>query len=300
MSKNRGKALVETISTSPLYRDYERAFSETTRLPLSFRPAQYWNFPQSGKKFENPFCAMVSKASATCSACLEQKQGLSNAAADKTATLLCFAGLAESAIPVRLGNDLLGFLQTGQVAFQKPNAAQFKKIVDQLKEWGVETDLQKLEEAYFHTQMVPQDQYQSVLRLLEVFAKHLAISADQIVIRDDTAEPPSITRAKQFINERQGEDMGLSDIAKLVNMSTCHFCKMFKRATGMTFTAYLSLVRVSKAKTLLLNPNLRVSEIAFEAGFQSLPHFNRVFRKLAGESPTQYREKQLNGGILTA
>jgi len=298
MRKNRDKALVESIASSPLYREYEHAFSETTRLPLSFRPAQYWNFPQSGKKYENRFCAMVSKASATCAACLEQKQGLSHAATDKTATLLCFAGLAESAIPVRLGNDLLGFLQTGQVAFKRPNAEQFKKIVQQLKEWGVQTDLAKLEEAYFNTQMVPQDQYESMLKLLEVFAKHLAISADQIVIQDDTAEPPSITRAKQFINARKGEDMGLGDVAKMVNMSTCHFCKMFKRATGMTFTAYLSLVRVAKAKTLLLNANLRVSEIAFEAGFQSLPHFNRVFRKLAGESPSQYREKQLNGGIL--
>lgn len=293
MRKLRDKALVETIATSPLYRDYERAFSEITRLPLSFRPAQYWSFPQSGKKFENPFCAMVSKASPTCAACLEQKQGLSNAATEKTATLLCFAGLAESAIPVRLGNDLLGFLQTGQVAFEHPTAAQFEKITQQLAEWGIRTDLKKLQEAYFNTQMVSQDQYESMLHLLEVFAKHLSISADRIVIQEENAEPPSITKAKQFINERKGEDMGLSEVAKMVNMSTCHFCKMFKRATGMTFTEYLSKVRVTKAKSLLLNPKLRVSEIAFEAGFQSLPHFNRVFRKLAGESPTQYRDKQL-------
>jgi AraC-like DNA-binding protein len=48
---------------------------------------------------------------------------------------------------------------------------------------------------------------------------------------------------------------------------------------------------VEKAKNLLLNPHLRVSEIAYTVGFQSLTHFNRVFRKLAGESPTDFREK---------
>ena len=87
------------------------------------------------------------------------------------------------------------------------------------------------------------------------------------------------------------EEISLDDVARRVNMSTFYFCKMFKKATGVTFTEYLSLVRVSKAKNLLLNPNLRISEIAFEVGFQSLTHFNRVFRKIVGQSPTQYRTK---------
>jgi YesN/AraC family two-component response regulator len=66
---------------------------------------------------------------------------------------------------------------------------------------------------------------------------------------------------------------------------------MFKKATGLTFTDYLGRIRVEKAKNLLLNPHLRVSEIAYTVGFQSLTHFNRVFRKLTGESPTDFREK---------
>jgi AraC-like DNA-binding protein len=66
---------------------------------------------------------------------------------------------------------------------------------------------------------------------------------------------------------------------------------MFKKATGMTFTDYLGRVRVEKAKNLLLNPHLRVSEIAYAVGFQSLTHFNRVFRALTGQSPTDFREK---------
>ena len=62
-------------------------------------------------------------------------------------------------------------------------------------------------------------------------------------------------------------------------------------ATGINFTEYVSRVRIEKAKNLLLNPNLRISEIAYEVGFQSLTHFNRVFRKFVGQSPTAYREK---------
>jgi AraC-like DNA-binding protein len=51
----------------------------------------------------------------------------------------------------------------------------------------------------------------------------------------------------------------------------------------------VSRARIEKAKNLLLNQNLRVSEIAYEVGFQSLTHFNRVFKKVIGQAPTEYR-----------
>jgi AraC-like DNA-binding protein len=68
---------------------------------------------------------------------------------------------------------------------------------------------------------------------------------------------------------------------------------MFKKATGMTFTEYLSLVRIAKAKKLLANPQARVSEIAFEAGFASLTHFNRMFKRITGQSPSEFRQTNL-------
>jgi YesN/AraC family two-component response regulator len=66
---------------------------------------------------------------------------------------------------------------------------------------------------------------------------------------------------------------------------------MFKKGTGLNFTEYVSRVRIENAKNLLLNPNLRISEIAYQVGFQSLTHFNRVFKKVVGEAPTEYRVK---------
>jgi AraC-like DNA-binding protein len=72
-------------------------------------------------------------------------------------------------------------------------------------------------------------------------------------------------------------------------MSVFYFCKVFRKATGLTFTEYLTQVRVTKAKNLLQNPHTRIAEVAFESGFQSITHFNRSFRKLEGRSPKQYR-----------
>jgi AraC-like DNA-binding protein len=51
-------------------------------------------------------------------------------------------------------------------------------------------------------------------------------------------------------------------------------------------------VRIEKAKALLLEPNRRISEVAYDVGFQSLTHFNRVFRKIEGQSPSNYRQSR--------
>lgn len=295
MGSNRAKVLVDRVLDSKLFKDYERAFSETTHMPLSFHGGESLQLAQSGKKYENPFCAILSETNRSCGMCLENQQSIQTAG--KTRNMVCFAGLIDSAMPVQVGNQVLGYLQTGQVALKKPSAKGFKKVTKQLVDWGVKTDLRKLEEAYFHTKVLTPKAYQSVLRLLEVFGEHLTLAIDRIVIQQENSEPLPVTKAKQFIEERKTEDISLRDVAKVVNVSTFYFCKLFKKATGLTFTEYLSQVRIAKAKNLLLNPNLRVSEIAYDIGYQSLTHFNRTFHRITGQSPTAYR-KAVSKGTL--
>jgi len=100
-----------------------------------------------------------------------------------------------------------------------------------------------------------------------------------------------IAKAKDFIRDHHAEDLSLPKVARFANVSPCYFCKLFKRTTGLSFTNFLSRVRIESSKNLLINPQLRVSEIAYEVGFQSLTSFNRVFQKLLGQSPTEYRLK---------
>jgi AraC-like DNA-binding protein len=81
----------------------------------------------------------------------------------------------------------------------------------------------------------------------------------------------------------------MQDAAGYVSLSASYLCKMFKKTALMTFTEYLSRVRVEKAKALLANGSMQIGQVAFDAGFGSIPHFNRVFRRYAGFSPTQFR-----------
>ena len=233
----------------------------------------------------------MAEQSRTCAACLEVQQKLSEDGAHDSKTVTCFAGLSDTAVPIRLGDQLLGFLQTGQILLKKPTRAQFARTTKQLVEWGLKIDLNKLEDAYFHTRLLTRDQYESMVRLLAIFGQHLSLVANRLAVQQENSESPTISRAKQFIREHQGEELSLGRVARAVNTSTFYFCKMFKKATGLNFTDYLSRLRTEQAKNLLLNPNSRVSEVAYAAGFQSLTHFNRVFKNITGQSPTKFRAK---------
>ncbi len=291
MLEDANKQLVEQISQSRIFQDYERAFSDATGLPLSLRPVETWQVPHRGKKHQNPFCALMAQHSRTCAACLEVQDKLAEDTGQTDKTVTCFAGLQDTAVPIRLGNQLAGFLITGQVRLQRPTRSQFQRVTQQLLKWGLEVDLNRLEEAYFHSRVLTPKQYESMVRLLTIFAQHLSLVGNQLLVQQRNAEPAAIVKAREFIKEHQGDDLSLSTVARAVNTSTFYFCKMFKKATGLHFTDYLSRVRIEKAKNLLLNPNARVSEVAYDVGFQSLTHFNRVFKRVTGQSPTVYRRK---------
>ncbi len=305
---NSSRALVDRLARSKMYRDYERAFCGATGLPFVLAPPESPGLPLRGAPNENPFCRAMAEWGPTCAACLELQRQLTARAAGEATTLRCFAGLCDSAAPVKLGHRLLGFLRTGQIMTTAPTEADFARATQSLLPeacrdhdgpWpettrpagSVNIDLERLREVYFASRVLEPARYEAMVRLLKVFAEHLSLACNEVLVREEQHEHPLIERAKEFIALNQGEDLSLPVVARAVNTSTFYFCKMFKKATGFTFTDYLGRVRVERAKTSLLDPHTRVSEVAFEVGFQSLSQFNRVFKRVTGLSPTGYRER---------
>ena len=295
---NANGQLLETLTRSEMFQDYERAYSEATGMPVALRPVETWKLPFHGKRKENGWCALMAEKSRTCAACLQVQEKLSQGAKDGPATVTCAYGLCETVVPVKLGLQTIGFLQTGQVMRQKPTRASFRRAVGMVEELGVDIDKANAKEAYFTTPVVSKKKLDSASSLLSIFAEHLSITGNQIAVQTANAEPPAIAKAKQFIHEHHTEDLSLGKVAAAVHTSIFYFCKLFRKVTGITFTEFVSRTRIENAKNLLLNPNLRISEIAFEVGFQSLTHFNRVFRKIEGESPTQYRGRLPRAALM--
>ena len=287
----KAASVAEKLSRSKIFKDYERAFGELTGLPLSLRTEEVLKLVQHGKKHENPFCALLAKDSHSCAACLRVQDAIGKQKGIQAHTVFCFAGLCDTAVPVRVGDLKIGLLQTGQVFLKKPSRRGFRKAARQLIELGSSVNLQNLEDAYFRSQVLSPKQYQSAVRLLKIFGQHLTVAANDLILRERAGEPTSVHKAREYIDQHQGEKMSLSAVARAVNTSSYYFCRTFKKATGLNFTEYLSRVRVGKAKNLLINPNLRVTEIAYAIGFQSLPHFNKMFKTFTGMSPTAFRKR---------
>jgi two-component system response regulator YesN len=103
------------------------------------------------------------------------------------------------------------------------------------------------------------------------------------------AEPVEIWKTRKFIEEHSGEELSLRKVAKAVNIHPNYLSEKFKQVTGMNFVEYVACTRFKEACRLLHDGDLKISDIAFAAGFQSLSQFNRVFKKLSAKSPTQYR-----------
>ncbi len=122
-------------------------------------------------------------------------------------------------------------------------------------------------------------------------------------ISNNRAEPVEIWKARKFIHEHADEELSLTEVGKVVNISANHLSEKFKEVAGINFVDYVARIRVAKTCDLLRNSNLRISEIAFAVGFQSLSQFNRGFKKLTRKSPTQFRtahNKRAKSGDFTA
>lgn len=281
--------IIEQIHRSELYQNYEQAFVETTGLSLRLASADGRLLADCDHHHKNLFCKLLSRGDKTCDSCARAWQNLTLFGESEPHTSTCFAGLSESCLPIRTGGRTIGYLLTGEITTGRPTQARFAKITAKLREAAMEFDEPALRRAYFSTRIMSGKHYGSILALLRTFAGHLSLIAGQVLLHAENSEAAEITRAREFIHLHLTEPLDLKQVAESANLSSCYFCRKFKESVGMTFTSYLARTRVEAAKKLLANPQLRVSEIAFEVGFQSLTHFNRVFKEVTGLSPTRYR-----------
>ena len=208
-------------------------------------------------------------------------------------TVTCPFGLTETAVPVRLGAETIGYLRIGQVLRRSPTSADTKKVGQKLESHGLRFSKQ-VRDAWEHNPLIPPEQYGAVVRLLTFFADQLSTLINQIVLEQKNAEPILVRKARDYIGKHKAEPLSLSAVAQAAGASVFHFCKVFRKSTGIKFTDYVARVRLEDARTQLLNPNRRISEVAYDVGFQSLTQFNRVFKRIFGQSPTEFRAHPLS------
>ena len=101
--------------------------------------------------------------------------------------------------------------------------------------------------------------------------------------------PHKLQKVLAYIDERLGEPIGVRQLASQVHMSPFHFARRFKQAVGTPPHAYITQVRVERAKRLLATTSLPLIEVATRVGYRTQAHFTGVFHRYVGTTPRAYR-----------
>jgi len=286
----RHAKIMDRLWRSELFQSYQQIFQGTTGLSVELNPADE-ELAGHGHRSENQnrFCQLLNRGEAGCEMCLLAHRCLASNENRGVKTVACVAGLQETVIPIMVGSTKIAELKTGQIFHAEPSAEEFRKVSGSLGDLEVEAG--ELEEAYLATPVVEKQKYHAMITLLAAFSLQLTKLANQIALSQENEGESFVEKAKDFIEENLTEVIHLDTVANEVGMSPFHFCRKFKESTGTTLTSYISKRRVQLAKEALTATDGRVTDIAFESGFQSLSQFNRCFHAITGLSPTRFRRE---------
>lgn len=96
----------------------------------------------------------------------------------------------------------------------------------------------------------------------------------------------------RFIEENYQRAIDVQEVADMIHITKAAFCRYFKKTMRATFTEFLNQYRINQAKRMLLHDK-NVTEACYESGFENLSYFNKTFKKLAGENPSQFRKRHV-------
>ncbi|MBN8525651.1 MAG: PocR ligand-binding domain-containing protein [Planctomycetes bacterium] len=240
----------------------------------------------------NPLCSLI-RATADgrrrCREC-DLHHHRDAAAAGRPILYTCHAGFYDMAAPISVGGRHVATISSGQVLPERPSPAGLRRLQQRLRSYRIPA--RTLASAYRRAPWMDRDQLQQVTRLLELFAAQIGESGQ--LAHDSAARLGSgdLHRIGQLIDQRFADRaFSLAEAARSVGLSPAHFSHRFHRLSGGTFVHAVQSRRIRAAQHLLKTTEQRITAIALATGFDNPTHFNRVFRRIAGCTPTAWRRR---------
>ena len=166
----------------------------------------------------------------------------------------------------------------GRVGFDDPAAARIMELLS--REAGMDDPSSRL----FVEQAMD-------LLCVQLLRGHSSFGALKVEAPRGGLADWQVKRVTAYMREHLDEEIGLEELAALVNLSRFHFCTAFRKATGQTPHNWLVMQRIGEARRLLGVPELPVTEVALAVGYQTPSAFTAAFRKLVGMTPSEFRRR---------
>ena len=130
----------------------------------------------------------------------------------------------------------------------------------------------------------------NVLQMLSKSSKFELLHNSPYINRFKKKDQMRLRTIHEFLEKRYQTKISLDEIAAECNLGKEAFCRYFKKETGSTFTTFLNQYRIAQAKRHLLSGK-NITETFYQSGFESLSYFTRVFKKVTGENPSEFRKR---------
>lgn len=279
------------ISESPLFRDFfdlvaglmgvpVRLMNEEGRIEMRHRL----------EKKRDLFCDVIRRSEKTNRLCQECDKRHAALAVKKKEGFAyrCHAGLYDVVVPVFDREKHVATLITGRLLAETHSEKQFSSFYRRFSHPSFTES--ELREAYAATGFASAEKVQALAGLLQFFSKHVhevRLTLKSLVGVKTRLE---IAQAQAYVRSHLGETIYLSEVCREIGLSPSHFSTLFRKETGMKFFDFVNRLRVAEAKKLLEKTSASILEIALACGFETLSHFNRVYRKLENASPAEVRK----------
>jgi len=133
-----------------------------------------------------------------------------------------------------------------------------------------------------------------ILHELSLSTELTILNAERFAISTEVSEQNRINKVFNYVKNNFQQPIPLETVSSLSGMTEPSFCRYFKKTTSKTFTQFVNEYRLVHASKLLAEKEMAISDIAFEAGFQNVSHFTRLFKTFTGMSPSAYRHEMRN------
>lgn len=270
-----------------LYYETERlcevlsTFERATGIRIGFIHADKTGFLGSGAPQRSSFCSLVHEVFGE-DACTASDSALADQCRKSRRPEMhrCHAGLVDICAPVMKGDLLLGYLIFGQVRLAdctSPSESVLRAV----------SDRDAVLEKYRAIPTVSEERLSAIVKLACMLASYI-ISEDMILLR----ESEQARRLEEYVEENLGKELTVTDICRDLHTSKTALYRLFDRSVGCGVKQYLAVRRIERAKELLSEGELSVTEIAAAVGIGNLHYFCRLFKKKTGVTPLEYRKNK--------
>lgn len=273
----------------------------------------------------SPFCQLMRNDDDTRQLCqnCDMFGGRSSLKNNMTTPYICHAGLVDFSYPVTIDKQVIGYILCGQTKIQ--DISSFQPIINEKTNWDKDPIFK---EAYDNMPFTTPEKIKAGSQLLtiiinyylsDIMSSHLSVkepinipnhlfskneqpasNEEKIsltnvespanLLEKNTSERQEIVDALNYINRHLNEVITLDEVADHVYLSGYYFSKLFKKEVGKNFIDYVNEKKINRSKILLQDSTWSIDSIAHSLGFSQSSYFSKIFKRVTGMSPREYRQ----------